>query len=523
MANVLGELFQDIADAIRGKTGETGKIKPINFPSAIQGIEAGSDITLIDNIDITPDFSNGNQLVVASEGYAVKGATILKPETLIPENIADGVEIAGIIGSLIAGTGGSGSALQFANGSFNTGTTGVERVTITHGKNVMPDFIAVWKTGITTMDASTRPFMSAWGMKSKFASGPQAAVCCAGYAMAENDNGIDKATESQQNAGYIFCPNETTFQVGRVDSGNGQFLFVPNSAYNWIAIYGMGGGGSSADVRYVTFMNGTEVLYKKPVAVGDDCVDVLQKGLIETPTKESTVQYNYGYIGWGASDNGTVDGNILKNITEDKTVYAIFTSILRFYTITYLDDDGVTVLKTEQLPYGTVPSYVPTSSSGIFQEWIPAPTAVAGNASYKAVWSAAIVVIPQITLTVKTNGTEGIGPLGSATEGFVWGAKYRLTVEGETSEWVATKYYTTFADGNKFTTSGIGNPWARALREGSAVTAHRQNSHTGPMVSDTGENFFVSISGPTSTGQYTATLYAKKAGTYTFSVVRVPD
>lgn len=286
---------------------------------------------------------------------------------------------------------------------------------------------------------------------------------------------------------------------------------------------GGGGGGSSADVRYVTFMNGAEVLYKKPVAVGDDCVDVLQKGLIETPTKESTVQYNYGYIGWGASDNGTVDGNILKNITEDKTVYAIFTSILRFYTITYLDDDGVTVLKTEQLPYGTVPSYVPTSSSGIFQEWIPAPTAVAGNASYKAVWSAAIVVIPQITITVKTNGTEGIGTLGSATEGFVWGAKYRLTVEGETSEWVATKYYTTFADGNKFTTSGIGNPWARALRGGSAVTAHRLNSHTGPMVSDTGEKFFVSISGPTSTGQYTATLYAKKAGTYTFSVVRVPD
>jgi hypothetical protein len=529
MANVLGELFQDIADAIRGKTGETGKIKPINFPSAIQGIEAGSDITLIDNIDITPDFSNGNQLVVASEGYAVKGATILKPETLIPENIADGVEIAGIIGSLIAGTGGSGSALQFANGSFNTGTTGVERVTITHGKNVMPDFIAVWKTGVATMDASTRPFMSAWGMKSKFASGPQAAVCCAGYALAENDNGIDKATESQQNSGYIFCPNETTFQVGRVDSGNGQCLFVPNSAYNWIAIYGIGsgsasGGGVPEDFATVTFMNGAEEHFSRPVYIGDDCPDPVMQNRCDEPTQASTVQYDYAFSdSWSAEPNGEADANILKNITDDKTVYAVYDATVREYTITYLDSDGVTVLNTEQLPYGTVPSYVPTSSSGIFQEWFPAPTAVTGNASYKAVWSAAIVVVPQITITVRTDGTSGAGSAGSATEGFVWGAKYRLTIEGETSEWVATQYYTTFADGNKFTTSGIGNPWARTNRNGSAVTAHRLNSHTGQTVSDTGEKFFVTISGPTTSGQYTVSLYAKQAGTYTFSVVRIPD
>lgn len=469
MANVLGELFQSIADAIRGKTGETGTMKPIDFPSAIASIVTGS---------------GGG------------------------------------------GGGGSGSALQFANGSFNTGTTGVERVTITHGKNVMPDFIAVWKTGIATMDASTRPFMSAWGMKSKFASGPQAAVCCAGYAMAENDNGIDKATTSQQNSGYIFCPNETTFQVGRVDSGNGQCLFVPNSAYNWIAIYGMGGGGgSSADVRvkYVTFMNGATELIKYPVIVGDTCHDPVTNNSIPAPTKEGTAQYAYEHNGWSLTDGGDASVSALTNVTEDRTVYAAFKATVREYTITYLDSDGVTVLKTEQLPYGTVPSYVPTSSSGVFQEWFPAPTAVTGNASYKAVWSAAIVVIPQITLTVKTDGSDGFGSPGSATEGFVWGAKYRLTVEGETSEWVATQYYTTFADGNKFTTPGIGNPWARTNRYGSAVTAHRLNSHTGPTVSDTGEKFFVSISGPSTSGQYTASLYAKKAGTYTFSVVRIPD
>lgn len=41
MANVLGELFSDIAEAIRGKTGDTGTMKPAEFPEKIAGIEAG--------------------------------------------------------------------------------------------------------------------------------------------------------------------------------------------------------------------------------------------------------------------------------------------------------------------------------------------------------------------------------------------------------------------------------------------------------------------------------------------------
>ena len=43
MANVLGVLFQDIADAIRVRSGETGKIKPADFPDKIAAIETGGD------------------------------------------------------------------------------------------------------------------------------------------------------------------------------------------------------------------------------------------------------------------------------------------------------------------------------------------------------------------------------------------------------------------------------------------------------------------------------------------------
>lgn len=57
--SVLENLFTDIADAIRDKTGETDAIRPIDFPEKIAGIKENS-IELLENVLIQPDFSNGN-------------------------------------------------------------------------------------------------------------------------------------------------------------------------------------------------------------------------------------------------------------------------------------------------------------------------------------------------------------------------------------------------------------------------------------------------------------------------------
>ena len=43
MANALGQLFGEIAGAIREKTGDEGKMKPAEFPEKIRGIEGGGD------------------------------------------------------------------------------------------------------------------------------------------------------------------------------------------------------------------------------------------------------------------------------------------------------------------------------------------------------------------------------------------------------------------------------------------------------------------------------------------------
>ena len=49
--------------------------------------------------NISLDFSNGNQIVTAPEDKLYTKITILKPDTFKAENIAEGVEIAGIIGT----------------------------------------------------------------------------------------------------------------------------------------------------------------------------------------------------------------------------------------------------------------------------------------------------------------------------------------------------------------------------------------------------------------------------------------
>lgn len=145
--------------------------------------------------------------------------------------------------------------------------------------------------------------------------------------------------------------------------------------------------GDSALLRYVTFRNeSTGDEYVKAVATGDDCVDVVAKGLWPTPTKESDEQYHYTFYSWGAEDGGAADATILQNITENKTVYAIFSKTLRSYTVSWMDGD--TVKHTEQVVYGTVPeAYTLADKSGYrFMGWTEEIVAVTGDTAYTAAW-----------------------------------------------------------------------------------------------------------------------------------------
>lgn len=150
-----------------------------------------------------------------------------------------------------------------------------------------------------------------------------------------------------------------------------------------------GGGGSVEGYATVTFHYADHTGAKeftRLVMIGDDCPDPYVQKRIETPTKESTVQYDYTCNGWSLVDGGSADSGALKNVTSDRVVYAAFSAAVKYYTITWYDDDGATVLKTEQVAYGTVPRYAPSKPDYAFEGWTPEPVAVTGDASYTAGW-----------------------------------------------------------------------------------------------------------------------------------------
>ena len=82
-----------------------GKEK-VKIPTESGGKQIFSRGEAITNVPIELDFSGGNQSVTAPAGQLVKSAVIYKPDGLVPENIAEGVDIAGVLGTLAAGGGG---------------------------------------------------------------------------------------------------------------------------------------------------------------------------------------------------------------------------------------------------------------------------------------------------------------------------------------------------------------------------------------------------------------------------------
>ena len=86
MANVLGTLFQDIADAIRSKTGGSGTMKPAQFPKEISSIMTGGGqewVSVAGSISKPDIEANGVQTVAHNLGVVpdiiVVSANFIQP------------------------------------------------------------------------------------------------------------------------------------------------------------------------------------------------------------------------------------------------------------------------------------------------------------------------------------------------------------------------------------------------------------------------------------------------------------
>ena len=87
----------------------------------------------------------------------------------------------------------------------------------------------------------------------------------------------------------------------------------------------------------------------------------------------------------GGVEHSVSSAKLSDSIVELNTVLGDLQSNSSF-TITYYDSDGTTVLKTENLAYGAMPSYAPTKDGYMFGGWSPELSVVTGDASYVSSW-----------------------------------------------------------------------------------------------------------------------------------------
>lgn len=85
---------------------------------------------------------------------------------------------------------------------------------------------------------------------------------------------------------------------------------------------------NGGNVHLVTFVGANgKTLCAVTVPNGADCPDPIATGLISTPTKTSTTYFAYEFVGWSNYENGELNADALKNVTESRTLYAVFLEI----------------------------------------------------------------------------------------------------------------------------------------------------------------------------------------------------
>lgn len=127
-----------------------------------------------------------------------------------------------------------------------------------------------------------------------------------------------------------------------------------------------------------------------------------------TPTRPATPEYSYVFAGWDPT---------VSAVTGEAIYTAKFDSVKNRYTVTFLDEDGTTVLKTEEFDYGTnpTPPANPSKSNALgysytFNGWDKEISSVVGNATYKATYTKA-----PITYTITYNFADGNAVAGYTT------------------------------------------------------------------------------------------------------------
>ena len=145
--------------------------------------------------------------------------------------------------------------------------------------------------------------------------------------------GFDKDgfnTDQSVLTGTVSVPTIGQQELYRYQQAWSDLTIVPTTIIPQFAVTFVNEDGTVLDVQYINqFENAVDPLTR-------------DEDPIATPTKDSTVQYDYTFAGW--------DGSLV-NVSADRTITATYTETVRNYTIQYMSKG--TPLKTEEAPYGS--------------------------------------------------------------------------------------------------------------------------------------------------------------------------
>lgn len=176
----------------------------------------------LEDLPIALDFSGGDQTIAAPEGTAVKSAVIRKPEMLKPENVKNGVEIAGILGTLASG----GVKAKYASFSPTSAAVGA-RISIDFG--FVPDLLLVMC--MYNGSRSTSYGRVYFGLST--AAAPLFGMTyppnyvfydsSSNWNIQQSTGGIEDATKTSN---PIYAADETGFNIGYKGAWNNKFYYV---------------------------------------------------------------------------------------------------------------------------------------------------------------------------------------------------------------------------------------------------------------------------------------------------------
>lgn len=206
---------------IAGVTGEfVGESEPL-----IVGTSEGA---------VTLDWSAGDQIITpVTDGKPFSPVTLEKPPTLLPENIAEGIDIAGIIGTFARG-----AQVVIRSGSI-TGN-GKTSQTIVHNLGVAPDIFFIATNTLTTGNLRYLRFALGIGSALKKLTGVPVATAYATTGKSYLGSATYRDIESNHPTyedKVLNGANATSIAIGCTHANS--TIYMDSASYTWLAIGGL--------------------------------------------------------------------------------------------------------------------------------------------------------------------------------------------------------------------------------------------------------------------------------------------